>query len=363
MKKQYGVFGFEDYDNLYTLDFRAISNRPAGYSFSLFHSYIKAFIPYDNTEHIKFNKGCYWQNLDSIPNNKDILKNAKKLYLYSDCGISRSLVSTKYKICRNAAEADAIVVPNKIDCNINIRNIAIFANDKQKTIVMIECNSDEEPEFHSIFDTMEEGFPFKSIRRVNEVDIPEHYLNGLVFVCANEFVQLHAPLKSMPCIFDYITGILPTEKTVYENEVQRTLGNENNEITLEALKSIHDMLESTDSNTRAAALKSLAMMDYAKYPNSIKMLLSYSGYKIYSYDIVNTRNSVPVKYMLKYLDNPHRGWAKYTKNIGLDDFRMYKDLYAYIHNINNEEVNDKIKYLDFMIVDALGNLVPKLIEE
>ena len=145
---------------------------------------------------------------------------------------------------------------------------------------------------------------------------------------------------------------------MYETTIQNSLASEENKVTLDSLISIKEMLDSDDEDTVSAGIKALSMMDYMHYPNSVKYILNNASYKFrYS----KAYNSVPVKFMLKSLNEGY--WSnrnaalKFSSSIYEDDFEMYKQL---LGHYTKGSIMNELNYLPFMTINDAGMLVPKL---
>ena len=153
---------------------------------------------------------------------------------------------------------------------------------------------------------------------------------------------------------------IPTDKIVYEESVQESLGCESNQLTFDSLTSIKDMLECKDDNTVSAGLKSLSMMDWVHYPNSIKYILNLI--ENYGWRYNPAASSTSVKYMLKTIskNSSRRHWPGCMDyEIYEQDYELFKQLKMHYDKIAPEKILDYMRYMDFMTVDQ-GQIVPNL---
>ena len=123
------------------------------------------------------------------------------------------------------------------------------------------------------------------------------------------------------------------------------------------------MLESSDSNTVAAGLKSLSMMDWMHYSNSVKYIINRVDNYNWRYN--NAVNSTSVKYMLRTLSNSNnRGrWpGSFNREIYSEDYKLFTELRMHYENISPDNLLDNMRFLEFMTTTTQGVLTPRIKE-
>jgi hypothetical protein len=121
------------------------------------------------------------------------------------------------------------------------------------------------------------------------------------------------------------------------------------------------MLESSDENTVSAGLKSLSMMDWMHYPNSIKFMMDQTT--MYNWKYNKACNSTSVKYMLKTITGTtnRRHWPGSLDNeIYEADYELFKQLKCHYHQINPDQIMSYIRSFNFMRVDVNGFISPNI---
>ena len=324
--------------------------------------------------------GYYSQNSTLVPNNDynaiqdkwgntefitppytdhpELLERDKKVYVHKTCKISRTMLSSKYKKCLDPYKADIIVVPeyDAYGCRFCSR-MALFVNDKTKLILSFNIDDSEITE--KLLPHI--GSPLKDLISDREQALFDNkeYLEATLEYLGSMF----SVPDEKAALLDALMGVIPANRTVYENTIQESLGSEDNQLTSESLISIKEMLASTDSNTRNAAWKALSMMDFVHYPNSIKYIftqLPWAGN--WKYDKATCSTSV--KFMLKSLFPRCRNWKKaygdYSKEIYPQDYEVIKKLLLYYENIDETAMlgHDTVS---FMKINSEGVLVPNYI--
>jgi hypothetical protein len=164
-------------------------------------------------------------------------------------------------------------------------------------------------------------------------------------------------------VMDILTYNIPRNKTVYETSIQESLSSETNQLDFDSLTSIKDMLESSDGDTVAAGLKSLSMMDWVHYPNSIKYVLKNAGSGQWRYN--KATDSTSVKYMLRTISGMHgrnRWPGDYDYNIFSEDFELLKKLRVHYDKLDDNQMVSWLRYLNFMNVSPNGYISPNLRE-
>ena len=192
-----------------------------------------------------------------------------KVYVHPSCKLSRSMLAEKYKKSLNPYLSDAVVIPKPDFKELSLYDMAIFVNEKEKMVVRINCEdgSDYAKTFKEGDILLDKWSAMPSDRAVSY---------SFSALCKAEFVY-YGPVVFIPnnqsWISDVLTSTLPTDKIVFEDSIQESLSNDSNKLDFDSLTSIKDMLESSDDDTVAAGLKSLSMMDWMHYVNSIKFIL------------------------------------------------------------------------------------------
>ena len=124
------------------------------------------------------------------------------------------------------------------------------------------------------------------------------------------------------------------------------------------------MLNSKDTDAVNAGLKSLAMMDYAHYTNSIIYMLNRTNG---NYRWCKASNSNAVKFMMNTLCGENRiyrrnMYLKESMSIFQEDYELYKQMVDYFNKDVDRTVYDLIRFTNFMTISPEGMLVPRLKE-
>jgi hypothetical protein len=191
-------------------------------------------------------------------------------------------VSTKYNKSLDAWTADVVAIPEAQEYDITKENIAVFVNEDEKIVVLAPYSEDDKCDFES-------GLPYSSVCNNNAL-----YKWCLSHECTDKFSSIlqstliwHGSATkvelSASWIADLMTGMLPSNKLVYEKTLMESLGSEDNKVTLDSLVSLISMLKSPDDDTVAVGLKSIASMDYVHYTASIVFALQLDMYN-YKYN-------------------------------------------------------------------------------
>lgn len=298
-------------------------------------------------------------------NHKELLDTAKKVFTHPSCKLSRSMMGEKYKKSLNPFLSDAIVIPKPDYSNLSLKEYALFINEDAKMIVMVYV---DEPKAHTHIKDVCEGTKFKEVITCPPDDAYATHkpYNTSDMLDAELFYYgeiLYIP-NDQSWIAEVLTHSLPSEKIVFEESVQESLGDETNQLDFDSLCSIKDMLESSDENTVSAGLKSLSMMDWMHYPQSIKFILNNVDNKhrwIYN----KACNSTSVKYMIKTIAGERarkRTWwpGDYDSEIYEADFELFKKLKSHYHRVDPDQIMTSIRSINFMGVDSEGFLSPRL---
>ena len=294
---------------------------------------------------------------NSLPykDHPELLETAKKVFVHKDCKISRTLISEKYKKSLSPFTADAVIVPEFDSSVCGMYNNAVFINEDCGVIGKVFFHKPE----HQDFFNANKGKTLRDLLQPHCVEFFEE-IHGLLDATL-EYVGgvISIPNEGSP-LLDILTNTLPKDKTVFEKTMQNSLGTEENKITFENIISIHEMLKSSDENTKAAGMKALSMMDYMHYPNSVKLMFHQMNTWEWRYNKANSSTSV--KFMLKSIfgDRWRRWWGDYNKTIYPQDLELFKKLLVHYEKLNDEDFANRMAALEFMKVNAEGMLVPVL---
>jgi hypothetical protein len=169
--------------------------------------------------------------------------------------------------------------------------------------------------------------------------------------------------NSCSFVADILTNSIPRDKIVWETSVMESLGNDTNQLSLDNLISIKDMLESSDDNTVSAGLKSLSMMDWIHYPNSVRFILREIDNK-WNWAYNKACDSTSVKYMLRSLSpntNSRGRWpGEYDHTIYKEDYDLFKQLKIHFDKCTPENVLSYMRYFNFMTVTPAGLISPSI---
>lgn len=295
-----------------------------------------------------------------IVDHKELLETAKTVYVHPNCKVSRTLLSQKYKKTLNPWTADVIIVPQSSKDYFYVNDVALFVNDTVKMVVIMSA-SDYVKRFNkgtALRHIMLYQVNIKNIEFRSDLGYsPIAMLDSTLEYCG----PLARVEKSNSYIIDLLNHTVPTEKTVFEDTIMKSLGNTENKPTLENLISIRDMLDSKDSDVVTSALKALASMDYVNYPNSVITILRDN---IYNWRYNSAVTSTSVKYMLKsLLGRTYVGkWIGYNKEtISQEDFNLLQQLIGHLSNDNEQYA--RLQYyseMPFMFKDCNMQLLPRL---
>ena len=297
-------------------------------------------------------------------NHKELLDTAKKVFTHTNCKLSRSLMAEKYKKSLNPWLSDAIVVPQLNTAEFYLNKCALFIHEDDKMIIKVELGDKTEEKakdfvLGAIFREYATCNPDHSYGDRSQYNVDHIMDSELIFV---------GDVLSVPNSFSYVTeiltGAIPANKIVFEDSVQESLSNETNQLDFDSLCSIKDMLESSDENTVAAGLKSLSMMDWMHFPESIRFILNNVSNK-WNWIYNKACNSTSVKYMIKTIAGDRarkRSWwpGDFSEDIYERDFELFKQLKCHYHHIQPLEVMTNIRAMNFITVSPEGLLSPNL---
>lgn len=362
MAKNSFIYGFEDYRIVRVSPFIFSCNTEcAVYGSCTDYSYI-----INKNLALEVNIDTYSGKIDFNPpicNHVELLDTAKRLFIHSNCNLSRSLISEKYKRNMSPYLSDAVVIPNPYEVWIQSYKMALFINEKAKVILAIDISDDEKAE------NIVKAIPMRSLLRnlincnINLNLIYHSYIKNTSDVLDAELMYVGRVLRtpsSCSLISDILMSKLPLNKIVYEQSVMQSLSSEANQLTFDNMVSIKDMLDSSDTNTVSAGLKALSMMDWIHYVNSIKFILKKTNG---CWKSNKAANSTSVKYMFRTLfeSTVRRRWpGAYTPTIYQEDFDLFKQLKVYYDKSTPESILRDLSYMDFMSVSAEGFVGPRI---
>lgn len=304
--------------------------------------------------------GMKYVDTDFIVDHKELLETAKTIYVHPNCKVSRTLLSQKYKKTLNPWAADVIVFPQPSKNHFSTDDTALFVNDAAKLVTVMKA-SDYVKKFNKgvllrhiiLYQSNIKNFEFRTDLGYSPIAM----LDSTLEYCG----PLATVERRDSYIIDLLNHTIPTEKTVFEDTIMKSLGNTENKPTLENLISIRDMLDSKDSDVVTSALKALASMDYVNYPNSVITILRDN---IYNWRYNKAITSTSVKYMLKsLLGRTFVGkWIGYNKEtISQEDFNLLQQLINHLSNDNEQYA--RLQYyseMPFMFKDCNMQLLPRL---
>lgn len=372
LKNHSHIHGFEDY-NIVVLSDSCFYNTSVFY---LPYSYDNSTGAYLITKDLSVN--IYRKEDTSYPwintvafepelatNHKELLDTAKKVFTHQNCKLSRSMMAEKYRKSLNPFLSDAVIIPKPEYWEFRLRKEALFINEAAKLIVKIWINDDRST---AIIQNAEEGDKFKNLITCQLGDSYGSYKPYKIdAVLESEFFYygdlLYVP-NSQSWALEVLTHIIPADKIVFEDSVQESLSSETNQLDFDSLCSIKDMLESSDENTVSAGLKSLSMMDWMHYPQSIKFILSNISNK-YNWIYNKACNSTSVKYMIKTIAGNYakrRTWwpGQFDTEIYEADFELFKKLKCHYHHVEPKDVLDSIRSINFVRINDMGLIVPNI---
>lgn len=351
IKRKSILYGFEDY-RLYTLSSDLLSaTTVSNYSFYLY-SYNNLIYPLKEEQVLP--KGIV--NLEELQDHPEIIQTAKSLYTHPDCKIPKSFLSQKYKKSLNPWMADGVVIPH-CERTIYAYPSAIFINSDAKEAFVFSIS---DAEVMQRMQSLQIGVLFKNIVKYGYMEnlLSSKYVSivslfnaGLEFVGSVLECTLHETY-----IVDVLSGSLPKSKLVFEDTVQKSLGNNENKPTLDNLISIYEMMSSSDNEVVGSAIKALSAMDYASYPNSVITVLKNAT----NWEWNKACDSTAAKYMFKYLNNTTaRGYFQYRdRYISKEDYDLTLALLRHFNSgVSSVEY---LRILPFTYEDETFNIHPRL---
>lgn len=328
-------YGYEDY-NLTT--FSNVLFKDAAYYAGRFSTYYQGreteiIMPIDSS---LLNEHGYY--IPDINNHPELLKTAKKIYTHPSCKVPRDAIKKKYKKCLNPWEADAVIISDINYSYFPVSNYVVFVNHKVKR-VYISYLSDIANYFNRVMNAPGGCSPESLVVAPHDsydTYFKESKLEYVGPVCKFE--------KKDAAILDCLTYKIPKDKIVFQRDLLRTLGDETNAPTLEALVSIYEMLRSNDESVNEMGLKTLATLDYAHYPETFIAML-----KLVDIRWNDARNASAVKCMLDTLGlkgGSALSWIKHThKFVSRKDYEMFEQMIKAIYKGGFENYCEGISFM------------------
>lgn len=369
--KHSSLHGFEDYTILnFGADLLNPNKKIGPYDLwsSVHYSYIVTYYLIDNDRiaNIPISKSNSYYSSDYIDWNKiinfnnSILDSAKTVYVYPECKIPRSHIAKKYKKVLSPWKADAIVMPEVEDYTNPINKGLFFINDTTKEIYIIKGDSADainvEGKEGTEYSKFLSAYAMSGYQTLSDKPIVGHLLQSTLLGRYNyTYFYTHEAYK-----IDILDNVIPTSKLVSENAVMKSLGDSENEITYENLKSIQEMLDSRDNDAVGSAIKALAAMDYMSCPQSIKYVLEYASS---SWRYNDAADTTAAKYMFKCLiGGTARHCIRFNDNeISQKDYDIFKQLV--FDNYTGPDApyaKDYLRNMSFTYEDAQYNVYPRL---
>lgn len=342
------LLGFDEYYFMEPTSYIVRKSNCTGGGFDCGYEKNLTYIPMNYLKSLGYNSN-EWS--DNIPDNKELLNEAKVIYIHPDCTIPKSFASKKYKKSLNPWLADAVIIPNLKGALINKENDrALFINEEKKLVALM----------HSVWSIKELPplVPGKTIREIANSDMNYYHtidtdtrnncyswyghVVDLINAKYENTMAYCYLLKNQGFLEDIIIGALPKDKIVYEDTLLNSLNDDSNKLTYDSLYSIYEMLGSTDVGTVSTAMKALTAMDYMNYPNSVKFVLGRTN-DHWHYN--KTRNSTAFKYLYVTLLGRHRRHVYYSREISRDDWEIFKKLHETL------DITHKLPNYPFTCID------------
>lgn len=292
----------------------------------------------------------------------ELLTNDAVVYIHPSCKVMKSYVKQKFKLSNDPFKADVAVIPYEYPSyTVELSKHLIFRSMDGRTLYAIPYHSNHYDGFkNDIMDDIikaEPGTLMKNISSNKGFEIHEE-LAFLEYVGIQSMAFLP---KRESFAIDILQGSLPMDKIVTESQLTPMISTESNQITPDVLANIHSMMKSTDHDTRALALKTLATLNYMKYP--VSTLWSFTA-DIDRSVIYNTLSeaSANVKFMAKSID-PYiltlKDHVRQPDCISEEDYQM---LISFIEKFNDNPF-ECIRCMPFTAAEKDGKLKPKLKKE
>lgn len=288
-----------------------------------------------------------------IKENPQALIGASKVYIHPSCTIPRTSLASKYKRCLSAVMADAIIVPGKNLQDVDIwKGTAVFINDTAKKVYLCMFYPDTQTDI--LLNNVKLG-----TKLINLVPPISHQnLDNDIREATLEYCGPIARFNSATAFaLDYMIGLLPKDKIVFQDTIMKTLGDESNVPTYENMVSIAEMLDSKSDDVVDLGLKTLAALDYAKYPQSVLTVLMHNT----TWKYAKAKTSTAVKYMLKKLDCYSGYYVSYNdRYISQADYDLTEKLIRKLNNYDDEKYLSYCYRIPFVYIDEKDVVHPRL---
>lgn len=352
-----GIYGMEEYraHSIYpSRIFNTIDPANAFYSYR--YTVSSWVLPLDTSSR----KEVFQQtkNLFSIiENNKEILKDAKTIYVHPCCKVPRTVLFQKYKKVLNPWLADVIVVP-KTEPGYSYP-VMLLSNDAVKGTLELDVDmlSGDIKNYLSTIktgtrlgDIIEPYCPFSVL-------IQYHSPETLNEILSYE-LQYYGPAVNIDSkdgwLLDCADGVIPRSKLVFEEDALKALKGESNKPDCESLVSLCEMLGSSDDASKDAALKAIAAMDYINYPNSFIYIFIHANNIDWRYS--KMWNNTDVKYMTEILGIRNPRYMRYKgPYISKDDYELFIQVFDRL-----KFTNERLEGLPFMYSDQKLEVHPRI---
>ncbi len=270
------------------------------------------------------------RRLQEFPEHKEVLDTAKTVYMHPCCSFPKSYATKKYKKTLNPWLADAVVVPNLTKKSFYLwDDMYIFINEDKKLIAIIRKSWND-----AVRNRIVPGATISSIANSDMsylINLRSQYNNYFDFDLMDLFdAKFENKLNLLKCdkkdnyIVDLIMGALPKNKLVYDDSFVASLNDDTNQITYDVLKSIKEMLSSSDDEIVGTGMKALTTLNYMDYPNSVKYILRNSNSNWFHN---KAKSSTAFKYLYRNLLNSSRYVRFNDRDISREDW----DIFAQMH--------------------------------
>lgn len=299
-----------------------------------------------------------------IVDHKELLDTAEKVYVHPSCKLSRTMIASKYKKSLNPWLSDAVVIPDKTK-DVPKETVMLFVNEEKKIMLIIPSLEYCGSEIKDLASSIKIGTAIKDLGNISNYTPgswgrPSCAYDDVLDCVLMFYGEVYHFYGDNMYMLDVLTNVIPSNKTVFESTIQSSLGSDENKLTCDSLISISEMINSTDENTVFAGLKALSMMDWMHYPNSITAMFNSVNYYRWYYN--NATHSTSVKYMFSQIFGSKRKsiGGSFGKSIYEDDFNLLKEFVSRKNNYSEEDLNNYLRYLNFMRITPDGLLSPNL---
>lgn len=292
-----------------------------------------------------------------IESNKEILKDAKTIYVHPCCKVPRTVLFQKYKKVLNPWLADVIVVP-KTSPGYSHPAMLLSNEDVKGTLELdVDMLSGDIKNYLSTIkigtrlrDIIEPYCPFSVL-------IQYHSPETLNEILSYE-LQYYGPAVYIDSkdkwLLDCADGVIPRSKLVFEEDALKALKGESNKPDCESLVSLCEMLGSSDDASNDAALKAIAAMDYINYPNSFIYIFRHANSRDWRYS--KMWSNTDVKYMTEILGIRNPRYMGYKgPYISKDDYELFIQVFDRLR-----WSNERLDGLPFMYSDQKLEVHPRI---